>query len=105
MDLQRRCGGLSKSLDAPGLFFLAPGVLETSGATPFAYAHLCKSIVADIQGFEVFDQLPVTHHVNYLDLVKFLARRDSRNYGRFWYFQYLAMIFRLADSPKALPMP
>jgi len=104
-DLQGRCGGLCKSLDAPQLYFLAPGVLETSGATPFAYAHLCKSIMAELQGFEVFDQPTTKHHVNYLDLVKFLARRDAKNYGFFWYIRYLTMFFRFGNSSRPLPLP
>ncbi len=55
-ELARRCGSLFLSLDAPNLFFLAQGVLETTTSTPWAYAHVAKSIVSHIRGNAVFDR-------------------------------------------------
>jgi cation diffusion facilitator CzcD-associated flavoprotein CzcO len=102
-DLALRCGSLCRSLDAPNLFFMAPGALETSGSTPWAYAHMAKSIVSHIRGNEVFDMDMVSENVNYFDLAKFLARRDRANYTRgFWYLKYLYLALR---HPKETPMP
>ena len=102
-ELTPRCGSLFRSLDAPNLFFLAPGVLETSTSTPWAYAHAAKSIISQICGNTVFDTRPVTDNVNYFDLVRFLARRDRSNYFPvLWYLKYLYTSLR---QPKALPMP
>jgi cation diffusion facilitator CzcD-associated flavoprotein CzcO len=102
-ELSRRCGSLFRSLDAPNLFFLAPGVLETSGSTPWAYAHASKSIVSHIRGSEVFDTGQVSENVNYFDLAKFLARRDRANYiPGLWYLKYLYLALR---QPRDMPMP
>ncbi|MFH1811677.1 MAG: NAD(P)-binding domain-containing protein [Pseudomonadota bacterium] len=102
-DIGRRCGSHFLALDAPNLFILAPGVLETITSTPWAYAHAAKSIMSHIRGKPVFDAAPADTNANYFALVRFLARRDRVNYPRLrWYLKYLALAFR---QPAASPMP
>jgi cation diffusion facilitator CzcD-associated flavoprotein CzcO len=102
-DLERRCGSLFLSRDAPNLFFLAPAVLETNVSTPWAYAHASKSIVSHVRGAHVFDDTPVCGHVNGFDLTRFLARRDRATYRRgLWYPKYLYELF--CRSPR-VPLP
>jgi len=99
----RRCGAHFLALDAPNLFILGPGVLETITSTPWAYAHAAKSIMSHIRGKPVFDSVPVRTNPNYFDLVRFLARRDRVNYPYvLWYLKYLNLAFR---QPAGLPMP
>ena len=84
-------------------FGLAPGVLETSTSTPWAYAHVAKSIMAHIAGRPVFVEPPRAAHTNHYDLVKLFARHDRANYPRlFWYLKYLWLALR---HPKSRPMP
>jgi cation diffusion facilitator CzcD-associated flavoprotein CzcO len=99
----RRCGDHFLALDAPNLFILAPGVLETSGSTPWAYAHAAKSIMSHIRGNTVFDPMPAYTNANYFDLARFLAKRDRVNYPvMLWYLKYLNFAFR---HPVDRPMP
>ena len=102
-DLERRCGSLFLSRDAPNLFFLAPAVLETNVSTPWAYAHASKSIVSHVRGASVFDNTPVSGHVNGFDFARFLARRDRASYPLgLWYPKYL---YELFCRPRHVPMP
>ena len=103
-DLERRCGSLFLSRDAPNLFFLAPAVLETNNvSTPWAYALATKSIVSHVCGAKVFDDTPFSGHVNGFDLARFLARRDRASYPRgLWYPKYL---YELFCRPRHVPMP
>jgi cation diffusion facilitator CzcD-associated flavoprotein CzcO len=102
-DLERRCGSLFLSRDAPNLFFLAPAVLEANVSTPWAYAHASKSIVSHIRGANVFDDTPVCGHMNGFDLARFLARRDRASYPRgLWYTKYL---YELFCRSRHVPMP
>lgn len=99
----RRCGAYFLALDAPNLFILGPGVLETVTSTPWAYAHAAKSIMSHIRGTPVFDSTPVPTNANYFDLVRFLAKRDRVNYPfGWWYLKYLDLAFR---QPGDRPMP
>jgi hypothetical protein len=99
----RRCGDHFLALDAPNLFILAPGVLETSGSTPWAYAHAAKSIMSHIRGNTVFGPAPVYTNANYFELARFLAKRDHVNYPTMlWYLKYLNLAFR---QPRDRPMP
>lgn len=102
-DLRKRCYSGFRSIDAPGLFLLAPGVIETNTSTPWAYAHVAKSIMSHIAGRPVFESPPRQTQTNHFDLVKLLAPRDRGNYAAgLWYVKYL----RLAMChPKAQPMP
>jgi hypothetical protein len=102
-EISARCYSVFRSMDAPNLFLLAPGVLETNTSTPWAYAHAAKSIMSHIAGSPVFVEPPRQALTNHLDLVKMLARRDRRNYPfGLWYLKYLWLaLFR----PKAQPMP
>src|SRR5262249_62198841 len=75
-----RCASVFRSTDAPNLFLLAPGVLETNSPTPWAYAHVAKSIMSHIAGRPVFVEPPRQALTNHFDFVKMLARRDRRNY-------------------------
>ncbi len=101
----RRCGSYFLALDAPNLFILAPGVLETITSTPWAYAHAAKSIMSHIRGEAVFNSVPVHTNANYFDLVRFLAKHDRVNYPRvWWYLKYLNLAFRQpADRPMPIP--
>jgi hypothetical protein len=90
-------------MDATNLFLLAPGVLETNTSTPWAYAHVARSIMSHITGATVFVDPPVQALTNHYDLVKMLAPHDRQNY-RFglWYLKYLWLAMA---HPKARPMP
>ena len=102
-DMARRCYSAFRSMDAPNLFLMAPGVLETNTATPWAYAHVARSIMSHINGAPIFVDSPRRAMTNHYDLVKMLARRDRRNYPRGrWFAKYfwLAMFY-----PKRHPLP
>lgn len=102
-EISARCHSVFRSMDAPNLFLLAPGVLETNTSTPWAYAHAAKSIMSHIAGSPVFVDPPLRALTNHMDLVKMLARRDRRNYPFvLWFLKYLwlAMFHR-----RARPMP
>ena len=101
----RRCGAYFLALDAPNLFILAPGVLETITSTPWAYAHAAKSIMSHIQGNAVFGSVPELDNPNYFDLVRFFSKRDRASYPRVrWFFKYLNLAFRQpADRPMPIP--
>ncbi|UCH47612.1 MAG: NAD(P)/FAD-dependent oxidoreductase [Betaproteobacteria bacterium] len=102
-DMAKRCYSAFRSMDADNLFLLAPGVLETNTATPWAYAHVARSIMSHIKGVPVFMDLPQAAMINHYDLVKILARRDSINYpfGR-WYLKYFSLAM---FHPKRRPLP
>ncbi len=104
-EISRRCHSVFRSIDAPNLFLLAPGVLETNTSTPWAYAHVAKSIMSHIAGHPVFESQPCTTVTNHFDLVKLLAQRDRRNYPLgLWRIKY----FRLAmchSNSQPMPIP
>jgi cation diffusion facilitator CzcD-associated flavoprotein CzcO len=98
-----RCYSGFRSIDAPRLFLLAPGVLETNTSTPWAYAHVAKSIMSHIAGRPVFENAPRQTMTNHFDLVKLLASRDRANYPvGLWYLKYLCLAL---CHPRAQPMP
>jgi len=102
-EVAARCQSVFRSIDAPNLFLLAPGVLETNTATPWAYTHVAKSIMSHIAGGPVFVEPPREGLTNHFDLVKMLARHDRRSYPfGLWYLKYLWLAFFHA---KARPMP
>lgn len=102
-EVAARCYSAFRSVDAPNLFFLAPGVLETNTSTPWAYAHAAKSIMSHIRGPQGFKKPPQRNMVNHYDLVKLLARDDRRNYPRArWYARYMRLAFW---HPRSQPMP
>ena len=101
--LAARCGSLFRSLDAPNLFFLAPSLLESTGTSPWAYAHAARTIMSHICGKATLDTEPVLRKHNHFELAKFLAARDPENYPPdTWFARYrdLAM-----NHPDAQPMP
>ena len=102
-DIAARCHSLFRSMDATNLFLLAPGVLETNTATPWAYAHAARSIMHHIGGENIFDQPPRKLLTNHFDVVKLLAGRDRKSYpfGR-WYLRYLWLAL---FHPRGLPLP
>ena len=104
-DMAKRCYSAFLSMDAPNLFLMAPGVLETNTATPWAYAHVARSIMSHIDDTPIFVDPPRQVMTNHYDLVKMLARRDHRNYPRVrWFARY----FRLAmfyPGRRPLPLP
>ncbi|MGC2165052.1 MAG: NAD(P)-binding domain-containing protein [Gallionella sp.] len=100
-----RCGWHVLSLDAPNLFLLAPGVLETTTSTPWAYAHVAKSIMSHITGNKVFESVPIFTNSNHYELVHLFAKNDRANYPTFlWYLKYLYLAFRKPDV-RPLPIP
>lgn len=102
-EIAARCYSVFRSGDAPNLFLLAPGVLETNTSTPWAYAHVARSIMSHIAGTSVFVDPPVDALTNHYDLVKMLAPHDRRNYPfGLWYLKYLWLAML---QPKAKPMP
>jgi hypothetical protein len=102
-EVSARCYSVFRSVDAPNLFLLAPGVLETNTSTPWAYAHVARSIMSHIAGSPVFVEPPRQALTNHFDIVKMLARRDRRNYpSGLWYLKYLSLAM---FHPKARPMP
>jgi cation diffusion facilitator CzcD-associated flavoprotein CzcO len=101
----KRCGSHFLALDAPNLFILGPGVLETITSTPWAYAHAAKSIMSHIRGVPVFDSVWSPTNENYFDLVRFLAKRDRPNYPYgWWYLKYLNLAFRQSGD-RSMPIP
>jgi len=104
-DISRRCYSVFRSIDAPNLFLLAPGVLETNTSTPWAYAHVAKSIMSHIAGQPVFERPPRTTLTNHFDLVKMLAPYDRKNYPfGLWYVKYLWLaLFHPRSRPLPLP--
>lgn len=102
-EIARRCHSVFRSIDAPNLFVLAPGILETTTATPWAYAHVAKSIMSHVMGGPVFVDPPRQALTNHFDLVKLLAPRDRRNYPfGLWYLKYLWLAL---FHPRAKPLP
>jgi hypothetical protein len=104
-EICRRCRSGFLSDDAPNLFLLAPGVLETNTSTPWGYAHAARSIMSHIAGTAVFADPPRSALTNHFDLAKQLARRDRRNYPRgIWYPYYFRLAFLHAkDRPMPIP--
>lgn len=103
--INRHCGAHFLALDAPNLFILSPGILETNTSTPWAYAHAAKSIMSHIRGNTVFDSVPAYTNPNYFDLARFLAKRDRTNYpAALWYLKYLKLALRQpVDQPMPIP--
>lgn len=102
-EISARCYSVFRSSDAPNLFLLAPGVLETNTSTPWAYAHVARSIMSHIAGASVFVDPPVQALTDHCDLVKMLAPHDRQNYPfGLWYLKYLWLAM---FHPKAQPMP
>ena len=98
-----RCHSVFRSMDAPHLFILAPGVLETNTSAPWAYAHAAKSIMSHIAGRPVFVDPPCQELKNHIDLVKMLAKRDRRSYP--WGLWYLKYLWLALFHPREKPMP
>jgi len=102
--MARRCYSGFRSIDAPNLFLMAPGVLETNTSTTWAYAHVAKSIMSHIAGQPVFVSPPRETLTNHCDLVKLLAPHDRPNYPRvLWYLKYLWLAMRRPS--RTMPIP
>ena len=102
--LARRCGSMVMSLDAPNLYFMSVG-LEGTGATPWHYAHLARSIVSHIRGTATLSDEPVLRHLNYFGFPCFLAPFDPANYPTAtWRKEYLALVTEFPDD-QPLPVP
>ncbi len=103
-DLAARCGCLFCSLDAPKLFFLAVA-LESTGSTPWFYAHACRSIVSHIRGKAHLDKVPVPGKINHFEMAKFLAGRDQENFPPdTWFAAYRDMALSWPDD-QPMPIP
>jgi cation diffusion facilitator CzcD-associated flavoprotein CzcO len=102
-EVGRRMRAMFRSPDAANLFLLAPGVLETTTVTPWAYAHAAKSIMSHIAGRANLDAPPYPGMINHCDMVKRLAKLDRANYPRgLWYLKYLRLALW---HPRSRPMP
>lgn len=100
-----RCYSGFRSTDAPNLFLIAPAVLESNTSTPWAYAHVARSIMSHIRGRPIFEDPPTGELINHFDLVRMFARRDRRNYlPGLWRLRYLWLAFMHSES-KPLPIP
>jgi cation diffusion facilitator CzcD-associated flavoprotein CzcO len=104
-DLSAHCYSGFRSADAPNLFFLAPGVLETSTSTPWAYAHVAKSIMSHIVGRPVFTDPPRRDLTNHFEIVKMLAPCDRATYPvGLWYGKHLWLaMFHPSKQPMPIP--
>jgi len=101
--ISSRCYSGFLCADAPNLFLLAPGVLERNSSTPWAYAHVAKSIMSHILGRPVFVGEPSGTLTDHFDLIKLLAPQDRRNYPfGIWYLKYLWLAI---CHPWNRPMP
>ena len=102
-EVGRRMRAMFRSPDASNLFLLAPGVLETTTVTPWAYAHAAKSIMSHIAGRAELDAPPYHGMINHCDMLKRLAKLDRASYPRGrWYLKYLRLALW---HPKNRPMP
>jgi cation diffusion facilitator CzcD-associated flavoprotein CzcO len=102
--LAARCGSMVMSLDAPNLYFMSVG-LEGTGATPWHYAHLARSIVSHLRGVAALSREPVLRHLNYFGFPIFLARLDPANYpADGWRKEYLSLATEFPDD-RPLPVP
>jgi hypothetical protein len=102
-EIGRRCRAVFLSADAPNLFLLAPGILDSTTVTPWAYAHAAKSIMSHIRGRARLDAPPYPGMINHCDMVKLLARHDRANYRPgLWYLKYLGLALW---HPKDRPLP
>jgi cation diffusion facilitator CzcD-associated flavoprotein CzcO len=100
--LAARCGSLVMSLDAPNLFFLSVG-LEGTGATPWLYTHLARSIVSHVRGTAALSREPVLRHLNYFGVPDFLATLDPASYpADGWRKAYLSLA---TEYPGDRPLP
>lgn len=101
-DIARRCFSVFRSIDAPNLLLLAPGVLETSTSTPWAYAHNAKSIMSHITGGRCSPARrarPSRPTSTWSSCWLF----DRTNYPfMLWYLKYLWLALR---HPNAQPLP
>lgn len=104
-EIAARCSSVFRSLDAPNLFLLAPGVLESNTSTPWAYAHAAKSMMSHIAGHPVFVRPPRKTLTNHFDLLKMLAPHDRANYPiGLWRAKYLWLaLFHPHERPLPLP--
>lgn len=102
-EISGHCYSAFRYADAPNLFLLAPGVLETSTSTPWAYSHVAKSIMSHIGGRPVFTRAPRQGLTNHFEIVKMLASRDRSTYPfGLWYGKYLWLAM---FHPRARSMP
>jgi hypothetical protein len=102
--LAARCGSMVMSLDAPNLYFMSVG-LEGTGATPWLYAHLARSIVSHVRGMGALSREPVLRLLNYFGVPNFLARLDPANYpADGWRKEYLSLATEFPDD-RPLPIP
>ncbi len=104
-DAARRCYSGFLSTDADNLFLLAPAVLESNTSTPWAYAHVAKSIMSHIRGRPVFVDPPRAELTNHIDLVKAFAPRDRKSYWPLlWRLKYLWLaLYHPREKPLPLP--
>lgn len=104
-EVGRRMRAVFRSPDAPNLFLLAPGVLESTTVTPWAYAHAAKSIMSHIAGRAELDAPPYPGMINHCDMVKLLAKLDRASYPRgLWRLKYLGIAL-LHPRRRPLPIP
>lgn len=103
--LARRCGSMFLSLDAPNLFFLAPGLLETTGTLPLAYCYVCRSIMAHIQGKARFGERQIEGNRNHLELLDVLADVDPHHFPAGQWKSALHKLVSEIPDGKAMPIP
>jgi hypothetical protein len=103
-ELGARCGGVLRSLDAPNLYF--PGVgLDGIGATAFAFSLMARTVMSHLLGKAALTMEPVTHKVNHLDLVAYLAEREPENFPPGEWRQRFRTIALETPDDQPYPMP
>jgi hypothetical protein len=99
-----RCGCIFRSLDAANLYFPAVG-LDGTGAAPWFYALVCRSIMSHIRGTAQLDNMALGHKLNHFDIVDYLAPRDPASFPPDTWLAHFRDIALNTPDGKPYPIP